>query len=211
MKNKPKIIICEDHDITLYGLNSILKANKNIEVIGTYNDSEKLIKSISNLETDIIISDLEMPEYDGFELMKLVKKIKPDIKFIICTMHINKWTLVKLQRKNVNSIISKNSVLTDLNIAIENVIKGELYFSDDIKNALSEKKTNLTKYEEIPLTVRENEILNLIAKELSSQQIADKLKLSINTIETHRKNLFLKFEVKNVVGLIKKAIQKGMV
>lgn len=208
---KISIKICDDHQAILLGLCSYLKDIDSIELLGSYNNPLILFESLNLQKPDMVISDLDMPQIDGMELFDLIRKDFPSIKIIICTMHINKWTMQKLVAKNIDGIISKNNLISSLVLGIETVSKGELFYSKDIKDVLTDIKKEHSKFEKIYLTKREKQVLNLIAKEYSTKDISEELFLSPNTINTHRKNLFLKFEVNNKVGLIKKAINKGMI
>jgi len=130
-------------------------------------------------------------------------------------MHINSWTLKKLIKNKVAGIISKHSMLNNIQIAIEKVNNGKLFYSEDVENIIaglfSKKAPPHSRFDEIRLTKCEMQILSFIAKEFTSAQIAKQLFIRESTIESHRRNLFLKFDVKNSVGLIRKAIERGMI
>lgn len=211
MKKAPlKLMIADDHDITLYGLADYVKTLENIELIGAYNSGMTLLMELDNKPADVVMCDLDMPKVDGFQILREVKKTYPDTKVLICTMHINSWTLKKLHNQQADGIISKSNVMKDMRLALQAIQRGRAFFSSDVEKVLQVKSNATSDFQKVPLTQREKDVLKLIMEEYSSQQIAAKLELSINTVETHRKNLFLKFDVNNVVGLVKKAMQKGM-
>ena len=210
-----KIIIADDHDITLHGLVNIAEKIEGIDVVGKAQTGIEVLEILKTTAADIILSDVDMPDMDGLALLKIINSKHPHIKVLACTMHINSWTLNKLINNNVAGIISKHSVLNDIEIAIERVKNNELFYSEDVKNIIaglfSKKQPTHSKYDEIHLTKREKQILSFIAKEYTSAQIAAQLNISDSTIESHRRNLFLKFDVKNSVGLIRKAMERGMI
>jgi len=137
-----------------------------------------------------VITDVDMPEMDGLDLLKTINIDYPVVKVIACTMHINTWVLEKLIKNNVLGIISKSSVKEDIEKAIQGALKGEPFYSQDVYDAIvggiKNKPKFISKYDRVLLTKRESQVLKLIADELTTSEIAAKLCLSINTIETHR-------------------------
>ncbi|MBN2747717.1 MAG: response regulator transcription factor [Bacteroidales bacterium] len=211
MIKKPlKIAIADDHDITLLGLSDLVKSLPDVVLVGGFTDANLLLKTLDDNPVDLIISDLDMPNCNGFELLEYIRKNELAIKVLICTMHVNPWTLHKLILNQPDGIISKNEVLSDLPFAIRKIKDNKIFYSEDVQKTLKNKEAFIGEYQKVPLTQRESDILKLIIQEYTSSQIAETLEISKNTVETHRKNLFLKFEVNNVVGLVKKAMQKGM-
>lgn len=214
MKNTTRVIIVDDHDITLHGMGVFINSLDDVELIAQSNSGAKALQILENNDADIVISDLDMPKMDGLELMHIVQDNYPKIKVLICTMHFNSWTLKKLVKNNVDGIISKNNVLTELKTAIEYINRGEKYFSPEVNKIINTTFNKIkpeSKYFRVHLTKREKEILNYIAQEKTTASIADLLSISINTVETHRKNLFVKLNVTNAVGLIKTAIERDMI
>ncbi len=209
------IVIIDDHDITLDGLVSYIGKLKNCHVVGKATSGKEALDIIAANKVDLVITDIDMPEMDGFELLKILKLDFPETKVIACTMHINSWVIQKIINSNTQGIISKHSVKQDIEEAIRGALNEEPFYSKDvyssILNSIKNPAMTHSKYDDIALTKREKQILNLIANELTTNEIAEQLSLSPNTVESHRKNLFLKFDVRNVVGLIKKAMERMLI
>lgn len=213
--SKTKIIIVDDHDITLYGLASYIEKIEHVEIVGKYTSAENALDELSKTKPDIVVTDVDMPDMDGVEFLKHIRKDYNKIKVIACTMHIHPWVIQKLLNNQADGIISKSSMRVDVNNAIEGALAGKAFYSSDVYEAVMHimKRPNheFNEYEDFVLTKREKQILQLIAEEYTTAEMAEKLFLSPNTIETHRKNLFLKFDVKNVAGLIRKAMERMMI
>ncbi|MDP5229111.1 MAG: response regulator transcription factor [Cellulophaga sp.] len=210
---KYNLIIADDHKMFIDGLISILSDAPEFSVSLTAKNGAQVEKYLSingadNL--DLLITDLTMPEMDGIELNKIVKENYPSLKTLVVSMHIDGTMIDKLIRNNVDGYVPKNAEKEELLTAIRTIIKGEKYFSTEIKKAYTDAMFENKKAEEIHLTDREKEVLKLIAEENTTQEIADKLFLSKHTIESYRKNLISKLNVKNLAGLTKHALKMGL-
>lgn len=208
-----RIAIADDHQMFIDGIKSLLKGNKNIQVVTEANNGEALLQQIANTPLNLILMDVNMPVMDGIETTKKVKELFPDIKVIMLTMFGTRDYIEKLLRAGANGYILKNTGKEELTTAIEKVMQGESYFSKEVTERIMEglqgKKTE-TNPMMVELTEREKDVLRLIAQELTSHEIADKLFISFHTVETHRKNLISKLQVKNIAGLVKYAVQNGL-
>ncbi len=210
---KYNLIIADDHKMFVDGLISILSDAAEFSVTLTAKNGAQVEKYLSiNGAKDIhlLITDLTMPEMDGFELNKIVKEKYPTLKTLVVSMHIDGAMIDQLIRNNVDGYVPKNAEKDELLTAIRTIIKGEKYFSSEIKKAYTDAMFENKKAEEINLTDREKEVLKLIAEENTTQEIADKLFLSKHTIESYRKNLISKLNVKNLAGLTKHALKIGL-
>ncbi|MGF1637690.1 MAG: response regulator [Cyclobacteriaceae bacterium] len=209
-----RILLVDDHLLFAEGLRGML-IDKGYEVGEIVTSSKDLTKAITNYAPDLLILDINMPEPDGIDCLKMVSKEFSEIRVIMLSMHEEISFVLSVLRLGAMGYVLKNNSSVELIQAIEIVSSGEVYYGADIKakivdNALLKNKKQQSSL--IPkLTRRENQILDLIAQEHTSQEIAEKLCLSINTIETHRKHLFTKFDARNSVGLIRKAIDLGII
>lgn len=207
------LIIADDHKMFLEGLMSILKEAPDITVATTAKNGSQVIKYLDINGVDdlhLLITDLTMPEMDGIELNQIVKEKYPKLKTLVVSMHIDGNMIDQLIRNNVDGYVPKNAEKEELLLAIRTIVKGETYFSSEIKRAYTDAMFETKKQKEIKLTERETEVLKLIAEENTTQEIADRLFLSKHTIESYRKNLISKLGVKNLAGLTKYAIKMGL-
>ena len=208
-----KLIIADDHKMFIDGLLSILKDAPEFSVTTTAKNGAQVLKylDINGVEDlHLLVTDLTMPEMDGIELNKIVKEKYPTLKTLVVSMHIDGGMIDKLIRNNVDGYVPKNAEKEELLNAMRTIAGGEKYFSSEIKRAYTDAMFEEKKQKEVNLTVREKEVLKLIAEENTTQEIADTLFLSKHTIESYRKNLISKLQVKNLAGLTKKAMKMGL-
>lgn len=208
------IILADDHKMFLDGMLSILSSVKEYRILLTAGSGKNIVKYVRNnpdKKIDLIITDISMPEVDGITLNHSVKDINPNIKVLVVSMHIDTTMIDTLIKNDVDGYVPKNAEKNELLTAIETILKGKKYFSNSIKEAYM--KSVFTKDKETlqTLTKREKEVLKLIALEYTTQEIADQLFLSKHTIESYRKNLISKLNVRNLAGLTKYAIKLGLI
>jgi len=162
---------------------------------------------------NLLITDISMPDVDGIALSNMVKKKYSDTKVLVLSMHSRSDIIAKLVQYNIDGYLLKNAGKSELILAIESIMRGEKYFTEEVKQKYMESMFSPPnkKKSEVKLSKRETEILILIAKEDTVSEIADKLFISKNTVETHRKNIFRKLEIKNKAGAVKYAIQHDLI
>lgn len=196
-----KIALVDDHQMFLDGMVAILSQENNIEVSFIEKTAKGALEKLNTTIPDLIISDISMPEMNGFEFIKIVKKKFPEIKVLIVSMYKSHQSF-----ENVEGFLLKDSDSTEFILAINTIVNhGKKYFG-------TEKKTEDDFiFNKSILSEREKEIIRLISDELTTDEIAEKLFLSKRTVETHRKNIFFKLQVKNIAGMIRKAIHLGII
>jgi len=213
MNTSFSIIIADDHAMFLDGLTSILSQEKSIHITLTAKTGTQVLKYLrinKDEKIDLVITDINMPEMDGVELNAAIKSEFPQIKTLVVSMLEDPKRIKTLTEANANGYISKNAEKTELLKAIKTILEGENYFSPRIKQILMEAMFSEKSKPEVSLSKREIEVLKLIAQEFTTQEIADKLFLSKHTIESYRKNLISKLGVRNLAGLTRYAVEKGM-
>lgn len=210
-----KILLVDDHQVILESLKLLFRSIENVEVIGTLSDSRKVGTFLENNVVDLVISDFHIPFISGVDLTLQIRKNHPQIKVLLLTMAEDAPHIREAIKAGVSGYVFKKTNKEELESAIEQIMQGKRFFSQDVIDELmanSDDDLNNTQPATIQhLTEREIEILKLIALELSSNEIAEKLFISLSTVETHRRNLFQKLNVKSAIGLTKYALKHGLV
>lgn len=209
-----KVVIVDDHQIFVDGVKALINEMENIEVVGEANNGVDLIDCLSRVAPDIVLMDVNMPIMDGIEATKTALEKYPNLKVLMLTMHDTREYIEKLLKAGAHGYILKNTGKTELQTAIETIMNGDTFYSAAVTKRIMEsmqKKRVLEKrIGTAELTEREKEVLILIAQEFTTNEIADKLFISHHTVESHRKNLISKLQVRGVSGLVKYAIQSGL-
>jgi len=207
-----KIAITDDHPMVLQGIQSMLQDTKEIEIVGLYNSATKTLKTISEDAPDILLLDINLPDINGIELCKQLKKEFESLK-IIAISNYDEVSFVKRMLSNgADGYLLKNTDKLELLEAFKTVLSNEQYLQRDIEKKLlnlsfGKKTTNNLL---VKLTRREHDVLVAISEELTTVQISEKLFISPKTVETHRMNIMSKLGAKNSVGIIKTAIENGL-
>ena len=211
-----KVFITDDHELYLEGLVLLLNQQTGIEVIGSAFTGESLLSQLPNLEIDILLLDVHLPDIGEEELIKKIREIQPGLKILYLTIMRGTRYIHKLLKYDIQGYLLKNTNIAELTTALETVASGNKFFSKEINilDTNQDFRNTVTiedkKVDEI-LSKREIEVLTLICKEYSNSDIAKKLFLSVSTVETHRKNLIAKLGVNNTVGLVKFALKNKLI
>ncbi len=210
---KTKVIIADDHPLYLEGMVTLLENMNEVEIVGKVANGQAAINLVDKEKVDIIITDISMPEMDGITLCKHIRNIYPSTNVLILTMHGDNNVIKRALKSGAKGYVLKNSGKEELSKAISAISKGEIYISEEVKNKYMRSLMPTIKgtEEQVHITKREQEILKLIANELTMQEIAEKLFISHHTVVTHRKNLIHKLNVRNTAGLIKYAIHNNII
>ena len=212
---KIKILLADDHQILLDGLTAMLSTEPDFEIIATAQNGQQVIQILREKAVDVLVLDLSMPEMDGMETTKVVKKLYPDLKIIILTTNDEGSIITELLKQGAIGYMLKNSSQAHLIKGIRLAYEGKTVLNSEVTAKMVESfraiKAPTLQKDTPKITRREKEVLQLISEEYTAQEIANKLSVSLNTIITHRRNLFVKLDVKNSVGLVKKAIQNGLI
>lgn len=210
------ILLVDDHKIVRDGITSLLSDVPHCHFIGEAENGLQALELIRKLSPDLVILDINMPVMDGLTCMKQIAEKFPDVKVLVLSM-INEQDHIKnMIEAGAGGYILKNSGKKELITAIDTVMSGENYFSDEVKDlvmmGMVKKKTTDSKIigEPVPLTPRELDVLRLIIQEYTNQEIAEKLFISVRTVDAHRRNLLEKTGARNTAGLVKYALQNQL-
>jgi len=208
-----QVAITDDHLMVVKGLTELLSLLPDIRITGTFMTLEETGKGLEQIHADVLLLDLNLPDGDGVLYCREIRKKYPVLKIIALTTY-NQVVLVKnVLRNGANGFLLKNASLDELNEAITTVYNGGEYLQEEIKEQVLKaswgNKPKNASFQPI-LSRREKEILQLIVDENTTQEIAAKLFLSVKTVEAHRSHLIEKLGVKNLAGLVKIAIEKGL-
>lgn len=205
-----KLFLLDDHQIMLDGIRSLLKNDPEFNIVGEATSAEEALRAIPLCNPDIVVSDISLPGMNGIEFARHVQEKFPVIKVMVLTMSAGDHNINELLRIGVAGYVLKNAGRDELRKALLKIRKGEKYFYSEVAEGLIRMKEGAGT-PDFHLTVRELEVLNLVAKELSNKEIADTLSISERTVESHRKNIFRKTGTKTIVGLIRFALEHGYI
>ena len=213
-----RIVIADDHKIIRVGLRGLLEREKDIEVTGEASSADEVLNILAIHPTDVVLMDIDLGDTNGIATTLKIKEIYPLIHVLGLTMHEEPDYIIKMLEAGASGYLLKNAGREELLAAIHAVAKGDSYFSQKVSATLLQAITRQKENPELkkstvetPLSDREIEVLRLITQEYSNGEIAEKLFISIRTVDTHRRNLLEKLQVKNTVGMVKYAIEKGII
>jgi DNA-binding NarL/FixJ family response regulator len=206
-----KILIADDHEILLESLSMLFNSIEGVEIVATAHNGFEALEKLEKYDIDLLICDLHMPFMDGIVTTTKVKEKYPQIKILMLSMAEDAYNIRRAMLAGVSGYLSKKVKKTELETALKNITEGRNYFGESILKVLISNTDESEDLKAIttPLSVREIEVMKLIAKELSNQAIANALFISINTVESHRKTIYKKIGVNNTAGIIKFALKNG--
>ncbi len=212
---KYSIIIADDHALIRQGLKRLIEENESLKVVGEAGDGLELLGLLEKTTPDMILLDISMPHLRGIEVINEAKRLCPNVKILMITMHKTEQYFLCAMSAGADGYLLKEDSDTELLAAIDIVMDGELYISPFLREQFSDEVIRQYREKGVfpceTLTNREVEVLKLVAEGLTSKEIAEILSISIRTVEHHRANLLKKLDLKNTADLIKHAIQNGFI
>ncbi|SDM22606.1 response regulator [Kriegella aquimaris] len=207
-----KVAICDDHTMVLRGIETMLEDSDMIIITATYNLGKQLLAEIDNNLPNVLLLDINLPDSNGIELCRELIKKHPQLLIIGLSNYSETGFIKNMLRNGAKGYLLKNTDRQELILAITTVHKGGTYLPRNIQDILlNESIGNPSQITFIPkLTRRETEVLHLVSKEHTNQEIAELLFISTKTVESHRNNLIQKLGVRNTAGLIRVALEKGL-
>lgn len=203
MANKIRIGLLDDHQIVIDGLKLLLQNNSEFDVVMDCHLSPQIIDKINETSIDVLLTDVMMPDMDGYAVALEVRKLFPDIKIIVLTMNSSGAIIKKMiEEAKIDGYLLKTCTQTQLYKAIDVVYNDGFYFEDNIWEELDSFNEIQKTKDAIHFTPREIEIIGYLAQGKSNKQIAEELIISEHTVDSHRKNIYRKSDTHTVVGLL---------
>lgn len=211
-----KILIADDHTMFVDGIESILKQEQLIEVVGKCFDGITIFDILKEKEVDVLLLDVNLPGMNGIDVCKRLAKEHPSVRVLALSMYNEESFITEILKNGALGYILKNTGRTELLKAIEQVNQRKSYFSEAVTQTIMKSmvKTNqpstALKKEFPKISRREKEVLQLIIQEFTTQEIAKELFISLKTVESHRSNLLAKLNARNTAGLVRVAIENNL-
>jgi DNA-binding NarL/FixJ family response regulator len=210
-----KALIVDDHKIMREGLRSLLEKSGRFECVGEADDGYQAVRMARELKPDVIIMDISMPNLNGIEATRQIKAENPEIEVIVLSMHATRNYVLQVLQAGASAYLLKDSAFEELSTALLAISRGGMYLSPAITKTAALANLKAGSYaaggaQAENLTKRELEVLQLIAEGKSTKDIASRLSLSVKTVETHRKQIMDKLEIRSIAGLTKYCIREGL-
>jgi DNA-binding NarL/FixJ family response regulator len=210
-----KIILADDHSIVRDGIRSLLEKEPGFMVVGEAENGRKAVQQTLELRPDIVIMDISMPDLNGIEATRQITAQCPGIKIIALSMHADKRFVTEMLQAGVSGYMQKNCAFKNLVSAIRTVMVGQIYLTPAITGIVVEGFKDRLPATEAPtetktLSSKEREVLQLLAEGSSTKEIADRLKISVKTVDTHRQHIMDKLGLRSIAELTKYAIRAGL-
>lgn len=214
--NNIRILITDDHPMFRHGIRQLLSGQPEIKRIDEASSGNETLEMLKKQDFDIVIMDIKMPGLSGIDTTREIKRKHPNVRVLAISMYDEHPYIVKMMKAGAMGYLLKNSRKEDLMCAIERVMEGERYFSEEVANIMMTgivegKRIYDTEDDfDVTLTKRELEIISMIAEEMTNVEIGERLDISPRTVDTHRRNLLQKLKVKNTAGLVKFAMRNNL-
>jgi len=209
-----RVVLADDHVLIRAGLRALLHSLPNIEVIAEASDGHEAVEVIARHQPDVVIMDIGMPGLNGVDSTRRIVKQFPGTRVVILSMHANEEYVGRALEAGAMGYLLKGAEPAELELVFKAVMRGETYLSPSIAKHLVQDYLSHRKEKTQPLpdlTGRQREVLQLIAEGCSTKDIANKLKLSVKTVDTHRSELMHRLDIHDVAGLVRYAIRTGLV
>ena len=203
---KIKLLIVDDHRVLVEGLNKLFDNSDTVEVIGVAYSGKECRSTLQKELPDVIMLDINLPDVSGIDLCKEIKTEHPEIK-IVALSSFNEYTIVRRMIENgASGYVVKNAMPEEIMMSVETVAKNEIFLCEEIDLLMRKRSNN-----PIWLTPREKELLKFIVEGLTNHEIAEKMYLGVETINSYRKNLLIKLGAKNTAVLVRMALEEKLV
>lgn len=216
--NKIKVMLVDDHQLVRDGIKSLISDSFGIDIIGEASNATEFFKLLHLVIPDVVLMDISLPNMSGIEITKILKKDYPNMKVLMLSMYTSEDFIFNALKAGIHGYLPKNTTRDELLLAIEEVFNGREYFSKSISNVILKSFVNSAKYGHMAtddklslLTKRETEILKLVVEGESNQLIADRLFISIRTVESHKTSIMRKLDLNSTIDLVKFALKNKII
>lgn len=214
MSDQIRILLVDDHQIIRQGTRALFDQNPGFQVIGEASDGRTAVGMAQQLSPDVVIMDLQMPTLNGIDATRQIKASNPDVKIICLSAHSDRQMAEAALKAGAMGYVLKTAAFEQLTEAVQSVINAKVYLGPEITGHMVENLVNNPRNVgpggATGLSMREREVVQLMAEGFSTKQIAAQLHISAKTVETHRRNLMEKLQIDSVAELTKYAIREGM-
>ena len=213
-----RVLIVDDHSLMRAGIRALFQNSTDIRVVGESGDGHAALELMRELSPDVVLMDISMPGLNGLEVAARARKEMPRTRIVFLSMHGGDEYVLRALEVGAAGYVLKDSETSELELAIRSAVKGEAFLSPAVSTKVigsfvsqlsSAHKSRPSPYEQ--LTMRQREVLQLLAEGYTAKEIAEKTRLSINTVETHRTNIMNRLNIHDVAGLVRYAISKGII
>jgi len=212
--NPIRVLLAEDHTLVRAGIRALLNDIPGVEVIGEAGDGQIALRLVEQLQPDLVIMDIGLPELNGLQAAAMISETFPAVKVLILSMHDNEEFVLKALKSGVSGYMLKDSSTQELRFAVEAIARGEIYLSPAISRQVVANYIHRVNGRPDPLSVltpRQRQVLQLIAQGYTTKKIAVELNISLSSADTHRMRLMERLDIHDIAGLVRFAIQNGLV
>lgn len=204
-----RIVIVEDHVMFREVLRKVCEKDLHLEVVGEAGDGARAVELVTETKPDLVLLDLHLPSLDGFGVVEAIRQALPETRILVLSSHCDEFTVFRAERAHVQGFVDKNtnSVAT-LQLAISEVTQGRVWFSDAFRRVKAARHKDPVSFDKL-LTMRERDVVALVGEPLDDRQIAQRLEISVETVEKHRFNVLRKLGLANTTELVRYAREHG--
>ena len=206
-----RVVVADDHLILLQGIKKLLESEGDCEIVGEAGDGQEAVRLVRQLAPDIAVLDIGMPGMNGLDAARAISKSSPETKTILLTMHKENPYVTEALNAGVHGYVIKTQTAGDLLRAVKEVQANRVYLSPGISKLVIDAYRHKSELQSDPLTLRERQVLQLIAEGKKTKQVATRLGISLKTAESHRTRIMSKLEIHNTAGLVRYAIRRGLI
>jgi len=209
-----RVLLADDHPLVRAGVRKVLEQQARVTVVGEAGDGDEALKLLAELEPDLLVLDLNMPNRDGFAVLREARDAAPGVRILVLTMHSSVEYVARAVREGADGYLLKDTAVQDLAAAIESVTAGRPYYSEPAQRALADSLRRPAADESSRLerlTAREREVLEGVARGRTTKEIAAEFNISARTVETHRAAIMRKLDIRSVALLTQFAIREGLI